>query len=354
MDAFDGGRLVVAADETSRAAAVGDSVAVAGVCLTVVESSEGQLSFDVVPETLARTALGGLGPGSSVNLEPSLRVGDQLGGHVVQGHVDAVGRVRSVAPEGAGRRVWIDAPETVVRLVHRERLDRGRRRLPHGRRLRRRGLRGRADPAYARRHDPRPARARRRGQPRGRRAREGRGAPRRGEAAVSSAVTPFASIEEAVEDIRNGKMVVVVDDPERENEGDLVCAAQFATPEAVNFMATHARGLICLCLTGRALRAARPAADDRAQRGASRHRVHRLGRGPRRRDDGHLGGRPRRTRSTSRSIRSRRRTTSSSPATSSRCARATAACSCAPARRRRPSISRGSPASIRPASCARS
>src|SRR5215471_7435810 len=66
---------------------------------------------------------------------------------------------------------------------------------------------------------------------------------------MSSAVTPFATIEEAVEDIRNGKMVVVVDDPERENEGDLVIAAQFATPEAVNFMATHARGLICLCLT---------------------------------------------------------------------------------------------------------
>jgi 3,4-dihydroxy 2-butanone 4-phosphate synthase / GTP cyclohydrolase II len=67
---------------------------------------------------------------------------------------------------------------------------------------------------------------------------------------VSSAVTPFATIEEAVEDIRNGKMVVVVDDPERENEGDLVAAAQFATADAVNFMATHARGLICLCLTG--------------------------------------------------------------------------------------------------------
>jgi 3,4-dihydroxy 2-butanone 4-phosphate synthase / GTP cyclohydrolase II len=67
---------------------------------------------------------------------------------------------------------------------------------------------------------------------------------------VSSAVTPFARIEEAVEDVRNGKMVVVVDDPERENEGDLVVAAQFATAEAVNFMATHARGLICLCLTG--------------------------------------------------------------------------------------------------------
>jgi 3,4-dihydroxy 2-butanone 4-phosphate synthase/GTP cyclohydrolase II len=67
---------------------------------------------------------------------------------------------------------------------------------------------------------------------------------------VSSAVTPFATVEAVVEDIRNGKMVVVVDDPDRENEGDIVLAAQFATPEAVNFMATHARGLICLCLTG--------------------------------------------------------------------------------------------------------
>jgi 3,4-dihydroxy 2-butanone 4-phosphate synthase/GTP cyclohydrolase II len=61
--------------------------------------------------------------------------------------------------------------------------------------------------------------------------------------------TPFATIEAAIEDIREGRMVVVVDDPDRENEGDLVIAAQFATPDAINFMATHARGLICLCLT---------------------------------------------------------------------------------------------------------
>ena len=60
---------------------------------------------------------------------------------------------------------------------------------------------------------------------------------------------PFASIEDAIEDIRQGKFVVVVDDEGRENEGDLTIAAQFATPEAVNFMATHGRGLICLCLT---------------------------------------------------------------------------------------------------------
>jgi 3,4-dihydroxy 2-butanone 4-phosphate synthase / GTP cyclohydrolase II len=61
--------------------------------------------------------------------------------------------------------------------------------------------------------------------------------------------TPFATIEDAIAEIREGRMVVVVDDPGRENEGDLTIAAQFATPEAINFMATHARGLICLCLT---------------------------------------------------------------------------------------------------------
>ena len=61
--------------------------------------------------------------------------------------------------------------------------------------------------------------------------------------------TPFATIDEAIEDIRQGKLVVVVDAADRENEGDLTIAAQFATPEAINFMATHGRGLICLCLT---------------------------------------------------------------------------------------------------------
>src|SRR5213596_2579304 len=61
--------------------------------------------------------------------------------------------------------------------------------------------------------------------------------------------SPFAPIEEAIEDIRRGRMVVVCDDEHRENEGDLTLAAQFATPEAINFMATHGRGLVCLSLT---------------------------------------------------------------------------------------------------------
>jgi 3,4-dihydroxy 2-butanone 4-phosphate synthase/GTP cyclohydrolase II len=67
---------------------------------------------------------------------------------------------------------------------------------------------------------------------------------------MATMAKPFATIDEAIEEIRAGHLVVVVDDPDRENEGDLVIAAQFATPDAINFMATHARGLICLCLTG--------------------------------------------------------------------------------------------------------
>jgi riboflavin synthase len=115
VDAFDGSRLVIAAPETAAAANIGDSVAVAGVCLTVVANEDGRLAFDAVPETISRTALSSLEPGAGVNVEPSLRVGDSLGGHVVQGHIDAVGSVRSITPDGDGRRIWFDAPESVVR-----------------------------------------------------------------------------------------------------------------------------------------------------------------------------------------------------------------------------------------------
>ncbi|HET7353970.1 MAG TPA: riboflavin synthase, partial [Gaiellaceae bacterium] len=115
VDTFDGSRLVVSASETTAGVAVGDSVSIAGVCLTVVAAEEGRLAFDVVPETLSRTALARLEPGDRVNLEPSLRVGDPLGGHVVQGHVDGVGRIRSITPQEDSLRVWIDAPDAIVR-----------------------------------------------------------------------------------------------------------------------------------------------------------------------------------------------------------------------------------------------
>jgi 3,4-dihydroxy 2-butanone 4-phosphate synthase/GTP cyclohydrolase II len=66
---------------------------------------------------------------------------------------------------------------------------------------------------------------------------------------MSSTKAPFATIEDAIEEVRRGRMVVVVDDENRENEGDLTIAAQFITPEAINFMTKEGRGLICLALT---------------------------------------------------------------------------------------------------------
>ncbi len=105
---FDGARLVV---ETSVTGELGDSVAIDGICLTVAASDGGRLTFDVVPETLGRVKQFG----SEVNVEPPLRAGDPLGGHYVQGHVDAVGRVQSVEAEGEGLRVFVEAPEDVLR-----------------------------------------------------------------------------------------------------------------------------------------------------------------------------------------------------------------------------------------------
>ena len=111
----DGVRLLVQAPETARGAHAGDSVSIGGVCLTAVEIEGDTLAFDAVPETLARSSLGRLEHGAEVNVEPALRAGDPLGGHFVQGHVDDVGRVRTVELEGEGRRIWIEAPPQVVR-----------------------------------------------------------------------------------------------------------------------------------------------------------------------------------------------------------------------------------------------
>jgi riboflavin synthase len=107
---FDDGRLIV---ESGVAAGIGDSVSVDGVCLTVVEARDGQLSFDVMVETLRRAK-----PfGSEVNLEPALRAGEPLGGHYVQGHVDGLGTVRWVESEGDGRLIWIDAGPELLRYL---------------------------------------------------------------------------------------------------------------------------------------------------------------------------------------------------------------------------------------------
>jgi riboflavin synthase len=96
----DGVRLRVRGPETAARVSVGDSVSVSGVCLTAVDAADGVLAFDVVPETLRRSTLGGLAPGETVNLEPALQAGDPVGGHFVQGHVDGIARIREVTAEG--------------------------------------------------------------------------------------------------------------------------------------------------------------------------------------------------------------------------------------------------------------
>jgi riboflavin synthase len=112
--AIDDGRLRVRAP---LALTPGDSVAVNGVCLTATAIAEGGFDADVMPETLRRTSLGSLVEGDRVNLELPLRASDRLGGHVVQGHVDGLGTVESVAEEGFARVVRIAAPPEVLRYV---------------------------------------------------------------------------------------------------------------------------------------------------------------------------------------------------------------------------------------------
>ena len=108
-------RLRISAPKTAAGTGLGDSVSVAGCCLTAVVAQNGELVFEAVPESLARTTLGDLGEGADVNLEPALRAGEPLGGHYVQGHVDGVGRVRAVEPEGDGRRLALDVPAELLR-----------------------------------------------------------------------------------------------------------------------------------------------------------------------------------------------------------------------------------------------
>jgi riboflavin synthase len=116
VEGGDGGvRLALDAPRTAAAAALGDSVAVAGVCLTVTANVDGALAFDAVPETLRRSSLGRLTAGDRVNLEPALRAGEPMGGHVVQGHVDGVGHVRALEPEGDGSRLTVELPPELLR-----------------------------------------------------------------------------------------------------------------------------------------------------------------------------------------------------------------------------------------------
>ncbi len=103
---LDGARLRIRANALIDGARVGESIAVSGVCLTMVSIAAGEFAADLAAETLRRTTLGGLRPGDPVNLERPLRLDDRLGGHIIQGHVDGVGVITAVTPEGDG--IWME------------------------------------------------------------------------------------------------------------------------------------------------------------------------------------------------------------------------------------------------------
>jgi riboflavin synthase len=96
---------------------IGASISHAGCCLTVVEKGQGWFAVEVSGETLSKTTLGGWAPGRRVNLERAAKVGDELGGHIVSGHVDGVGEVIEVSEEGGSHRVRIRAPRPLHRLI---------------------------------------------------------------------------------------------------------------------------------------------------------------------------------------------------------------------------------------------
>ena len=109
--------LVVAATLVTSDLKLGDSVCIDGTCLTVVERSERTFAVDIQPETSRRTNLGGLVAGRRVNLERALAVGSRLGGHIVQGHIDATGRIAELRPDGEGLVVKIAAPVALMRYI---------------------------------------------------------------------------------------------------------------------------------------------------------------------------------------------------------------------------------------------
>jgi len=112
-----GARLEVQASWLADALRTGESVAVNGCCLTVAEPTAAGFAADLVAETLRRTALGGLAPGATVNLERPLALGGRLGGHLVQGHVDGVARIIDRTPGGLGEEVRVELPPDLERYV---------------------------------------------------------------------------------------------------------------------------------------------------------------------------------------------------------------------------------------------
>lgn len=110
-------RMVIATQYDTASIDLGASIACSGVCLTVVEKADDWFSVDVSHETLSKTNLGDWKAGTKVNLERALRVGDELGGHIVTGHVDAVGKILSIEKDGASLRFRFEVPKSIAPYI---------------------------------------------------------------------------------------------------------------------------------------------------------------------------------------------------------------------------------------------
>jgi riboflavin synthase alpha subunit len=250
----EGRVLTVAARAVLEDIRPGDSIAVDGACLTVVARDGGTFTVGLSPETLSRTALGELAEGSPVQLERALLPGSRLGGHYVQGHVDGTGTILELRPDGDALWMKVGAPRAHMRhvapkgyiaidgasltVVHRGddwfdvcivAWSRGKLALPAKLVGARVNLEVDILAKYAEQ-------------------RERAGGSGSTWQARASPPTGLTSVREAIAEIAAGRFVVVVDDEDRENEGDLVMAAEFVTPEAVNFCAKEGRGLVCCAM----------------------------------------------------------------------------------------------------------
>ncbi|CAE7594229.1 glyA [Symbiodinium microadriaticum] len=233
---------------------IGASIACDGACLTVIEKGAnsddndrpGWFAVEASAETLACTNLGDWQVGSIVNLERALKVGDELGGHIVSGHVDGLAVIDSITDEGASKRFRFKAPKDLMPFI----APKGSITL-NGVSLTVNEVEGDIFGVNIIPHTQDVT---------------GFASVREGDTvnleidtlaryvARLRDVDYLSSIEEIIEDARNGRMFILVDDEDRENEGDLVIPAQMATPEAINFMAMHGRGLICLAMTNDRIR----------------------------------------------------------------------------------------------------
>ena len=260
---------------------LGDSISVNGVDLTAKYFDEEGFIANVMPETYRRSNLSDLKAGDLVNLERSLQLAGRVSGHLVRGVVEATGTLDSFTPEGEAIIARFNAPPEILRYIvmkgpvaidgisltvmaKDEALVLGLARAVHA---------GAHEPAHAQAGGPdqpgdghhRSVRRCDAGGPAGSRGGIVEAVPREIKRTPVQQELPqiteqetrrakgLATIEEAIEEYRNGRSVIIIDDEDRENEGDLTIPAQFATPEAINFMARYGRGLICVPMTGERL-----------------------------------------------------------------------------------------------------